>query len=54
MPRPRVFERRIRVSLSKEHDVAIRRECALTGASQSEVMRAALAQYFAKQKTSKS
>lgn len=50
MPRPRVYERRQRIGITRAHDVAIRREVALTGATASEVMRRALDAYFAEAK----
>jgi hypothetical protein len=46
MGRPRVYERRQRIGITRAHDIAIRREIALTGESASEVMRKALDAYF--------
>lgn len=46
MARPRVYERRQRIGITRAHDVAIRREVALTGESASDVMRRALDAYF--------
>lgn len=48
MARPVVFGGgEIRIATTPEHAALVERECALTGASKSEVVRRALAAYFA-------
>lgn len=48
MPRPVTYGRQVRVYLTREHLAEIDREVALTGQTQSQVLRAALTAWYAK------
>jgi len=49
MGRPTIYGRRVRIYVTTEQLAAINREAALTGVTPSEVMRAALTAWFAKE-----